>query len=782
MVTRALSPAAQKTLQKKVSALLAEHDLLSLRRGLPDEDEALLWKAVAHDALDVVNNAFHCAALQHTAIDAARATTLAEHLARATPEPAWQAILPHWPRHLDALVLQAYRLAPEALEARAALLPPWARRGLALAQKRRGRALPSALAVEVALGLAEGFPCGGAFGWSFESEGDELPPLRVDDVDDVRALAARFDEDTARSAAWDEALARAVDANAWLSISPVRRVLERAPLDRLVAQLDARRAPSDQARLEDRWVIRLRDPELVLEEALLLLEARADPPDDLLHAAEQLVAQRGRATALTTALALVAAARVAPIEVDRLERLVSLAVVVEHAALLPRWIAVASALPRDEVLRWARRALSETSAAVVLLAAHFDAALFERALREGPAPSPHAIGSVGAPGLPALLAAISGPTSDPARQERVRHGLVFLLDAIVRGGEVPDEALDLELLVAAFDGRPLERAPYQWTLTAATERVLCALPSPRRRAILDEARTSAPMSVSWMLHALLDDAERDHYLGLAVHQGHVTACIFELLGARAVAPLLAHAATSTQPAWVHDEARRGLPADVFARVADAFVAGSKWRLIEADFARACAADPDAPRRRVYLLERASMAYARREGSLSRVGGSAPVLPAGAIPKGSDGRPQRHLFTLDLADIPELAARHPGAAALAFFCPDTEGDADDATWIALAKIAAPPERASGDPLAVRGFDAPELLFSASEQALAPEARAALDRVRHASGHVFAKPFCIHRSPGQGDGFFLQVSEDLAGAGSPFEVLQFFEDGSALAEVD
>ena len=784
------SPAARKALARRVDELLAEYDLAALQLGIPEEVADEVWQGVEHDAF-FVDRMWPCIALSHAPIDAARAATLAEHLVRARPESAQLALVPCWSVHLDALVMRAYTLQPEAFDSRAERLPAWAQRGLALVQRRRGRSVPAELAAEVALALAATFPAGGPFGSTFAyvDAGRELS-LTIENIHDLRRFAALVDAETAHGAAWSQALSRSVGDNRWYSIDSVAPVLQEIPLERLVEQLAARRAPSDEEQLAARSILRGRSPELAMPEAVSLLRARADPAEELTAAAERLASSGAdSARAVTTLLVSMAASRaatnaaVAPTAAV-LERLVSLEVTVDHRVLTDLLIAAARALPAESVRAWAQRAMPESAAAAVLLAAHFDRALFDASLREGPPPSPRAVGSVGAPALAPLLAANAVAASDEARQAQIRHGLVFVLDEMVRAGTPPDEALDLELLVAAFEGRPLERAEYRHTMQAATERIFRAMPVERRRPILREARAVAPMSVSAMLPSTENDAELDEWLGHAIRHGHVNSLMFERLGVRAVAPLLAHAASSTQMPWVHDEAKRGLGSEVFAQVADAFVPGSKWRPIEADFERALAALPNAPRRRVYLLEPASMAFSAREGSLSWLGGPPLGIRKADIPESSGGEPQRLVLTLDLADVPELAARHPDAQAIALFCPALEGgNADDATWITVARGAGSRggPASSGTALAVRGFDVPSVVFTAPEHELGSEARAALDRVRHASAHIFGQPFWIHRERGADDGFWMQVDDALVGGEFPFDALFLFPDGVVVAEV-
>ena len=782
------SPAAQKKLAKRVEVLLEAHDLAALERGVSEEVAAVLWYAVAHAGGWAGDLAGLGGALPGGPLAGGRAATLAGHLARATPEPEVGSVLPCWPKRLDALVWRAYGQNPEAFEARALRLPSWARLGLALVQRRRGKEVPSELAAEVALALATSFARRGPFGWTFayEDEGREAT-LTVAGVEELRQLATLVDASTAHGSAWTEALARAVDENRWDSIAPLAPVLEALPLSRLVAHLVSRSCRSDEQRLADRSAVGVWFAQFALSEALSVLTSRADSPDELVAEAVRHASLPADSDArpsrwtVATLLAVVAATRTTG-DVEAmatvLERLVSLDVIVGHRVLTEPLVAVARALPADRVLGWAERALRETGAAVVLLGAHFDRALFERALGEGPPPSPQGIGCVGAPALASVLAAIAVPATDPERQARVRHGLVFLLDELLRAGFPPDEDLDLELLIAAFDGRPMERAPYCHSLQLATERLVNAMPLDRRRAILVEARATAPMSVSAMLPSIESDAELDEHLGYAIRQGLVGSWLFRLLGARAVGPLLAHAAFSTQMAWVHDEAKTGLPSNLYAQVAGAFVPGSKWRVIEADFAGALAAMPEVPRARVYLLEPASMAYSAREGSVSRVGGAALGVRKADLPADGDGL--RHMLTLDLADVPELAPRYPGAQAIALFCSDD--DAEDATWVPIARGASlrPGASTGGTALAVRGFDVPSVVLTEQERDLGPEARAVLDRVLHASGHVFGRPFWIHATPGASEGFLMQVNDALVDHPFPFEALYLFDDGAVIAQ--
>lgn len=783
-----LSSTAKKALEKRITRCLNDDILAVLAGELGDAAAAAdaIWQAVEHDVFDLGSEWRLALAAAKTEIDAVRAEILSVHLARMAPYSGETTILPGWPWWLDRLVYRVCRAFPSAFEVPSSALAsqkkiarsshaPWATRGLVFVKRRLGLEVDPSDAAECALVLARGLAGGPLRGGPIPllSDGRESA-IEVVDVESLRAIAAAIDEGIAASDAWHEALVASTLENRWAGAAGVAPVLEKLPLGVLTAQLAARTC-STHGSYSDTFTMR---------EALGVLEARSDRASDLWAEAVALSkVEEERAPALaplTTLLAYQAArteiAANEPVSAE-LEQRSSFDVVVTHEVLLPGFLDVLRSLPAERVLPWLRAACAKSGAAVAGLAAHFDGELLEEALQSGPTPWPRAIGVIGHRALPFVLAATSSSQAaiEPARRATLQHALVFVMDEMLASGMPPSPDLDLDLLVAAFDGRPMERLGHGGELRLATERLLAAMPLERRRVIFREAQDVAPMSASAMLPSIESDAELEEYLGRAIERGHVNGTILRELGARAVAPLRAHAPSSTQMPWVHDEAKLGLPPALFAQVADAFVPGSQWRLIEADAARALAASPNEPRRRVYLLERASMKFSARPGSSSRVGGAVPGLEKSAWPRDLGGETMAHLLTLDFADVPELAERFPKARAVVLFCQAGEGDAEDAELVEIrtSARARAPKPGSGGNLAVFGIEVPLSVVTRPETELGPEARAIRDRIRGAAGHVFGRPFWIHRSDEDAsDGFLMQVNEELFEDPHSFDSLYVF----------
>ena len=444
-----------------------------------------------------------------------------------------------------------------------------------------------------------------------------------------------------------------------------------------------------------------------------------------------------------------------------LEDLVSFARLAPHPPFLRALVSALQRLPAPRVHAWFDRIIDTDGAAMAALGAHFDEARLVEALHGFAPIVVAALSSVGPPALPALLEAMNALPAE--RAAPVRHAFVFVLAHHVAEGATPPEELDTELLVAAFDGRPIERLRYGHALREATERIVMAMPPERRKAVLEAAYEAAPMSMVPMLQALTDQAELDMYLGKAVVDGLVTSWILSGLGARALPALLAYGSQSTRAAWVRQEAKIGLDREDFATVANVFQGGEKWRAIEKDVAAAHALDQTAPRLRVYLLEPSNTATPAREGSRSRLGGEVHGLRPGQIPKDDDGDELTHILTLDLEDVPELRARYPRASAIALFTPrPEEGEfAEDSVVVPLPLSAARTRpRGGGEPLAVLGIDVPPEVFG-DGHSLAPELHAVRDRLLHASGHVFGRPFWIHDKAADtdGEGFVMQINQQL-----------------------
>lgn len=776
MLPKALSATAKKKLTHLVRHCVDHgfRETLIAEAGGEDQAHAIAWEIIASD-VGYVGDVWLSRFLLERAPSAEQAAILAAHLVRPLPPEDRAQYLPGWYIDVDTLVHRALPLAPEAFAAAETRYEDWARLGLAFVRRRRGETISSEHAERIVTELARST----ARGMLLERLADEVPrnleegaeaPLLLRTTADVRRLAETIAPEGGTT--FDAALAEAAGENAWSTIASVEPALRAMPRSELLAQL------AERGSIAQRWMSGVAGW-YRMDEALALFDARlasgADSWTDLLGDARRIaldVAEKGveRGDPLLVAMALVvsAARRAASAgDVPRdLEAIVAFARVVELPPLLNALLAVLQSLPASRVHAWVESVMEGDGAAVAALATHWDDALLERAL-SGPAPIVvEALAVLGARALPALAKAMNELPAE--RAARVRHAFVFALDAATAAGQPPPEDLDVELLVAAFEGRPMEREPYGDALRSATERIVMAMPAERRKALLTAAYAGAPMSMVAMLHAITDDGELGTYLGPAVVDGMLTSWILRGLGARAVPALLAWGGQSKQAAWLRQEAEQGLPPAEFAKVANVFIGGERWRAIEREVAAANALDPGGPKVRVYLLEQAGTATPAREGSRSRLGGNAAGLPASKVPVDDDGEELTHILTLDLDDVPELRARYPGASAIALFTPAPEegGRAEESKIVPLppAKAKGPPR--DGDALAVFGIDIPRAVF-ADPDTIEPEPAftAVLDRIVHAGGHVFGHPFWVESKPfseDDGNGFVMQINDGLSDA--------------------
>lgn len=808
MATKRLSSTEKKRLDR-----LLEHctesgfrNTLVEEAGGEDEAHALAWEAVANDVRWVGDLELARFLLEREPT-AERAALLAAHLGRQEPPDGWGQYLPRWYIDVDTLVSRALPLAPEAFAEAEAAYEEWARLGLAFVRRRRGEVIAREDAERIAAELARSTARDTLVGRraeitlaSLPADEDAHPPevhrFVLQTTDDVRRLAEAIAP--GGGAIFDAALVETTRENRWGTIASVEPALRTMPRDALVAEL-ARRVCMGQTFTSrgSYWVAG--SDTYRMEEVLPLFEARLaaglDTFTDLLADARQIahdVAERGveggDPVLLANVLVIAAAGRAldAGEELPELEEIISFARVIDHPALVQALVARLRPLPVSRVHAWIEAVVESDGAAVAALAAHWDEGLFEK-LVDGAAPIVvDAIAVIGARALPVLTRAMNALPGE--RGARARHAFVFALDAAIAEGRAPPEELDLELLVAAFDGRPMEREPYGPLMTAATERIVVAMPAERRKALLASAYEAAPMSVVRMLHAIPDDAELTAHLGTAVIDGMVTDWILRGLGARAVPALLEYGGRSRRGSWVKEQAERALsPAD-FAKVAGVFVGGETWRAIEKDVAAAIAAHPNAPRVRVYLLEKAGPSTPAREGTRSHLGRVPRGVPRARVPKDDTGEELVHILTLDFDDAPELRAKYPDGSAIALFSPSREaGSVEGSEIVVLPRAEAKTkakerERArEAEALAVFGIDVPSDVF-APEDTLDPALRAVRDRITHASGHVFGGPFWIQTKPSEGDadGFVMQINDALNEALPVADGAVYVYEGAIFAE--
>lgn len=629
-----------------------------------------------------------------------------EHLLHDPPEREWREVLEAWPEALDRLVYACYRAASSPFRQVDRSGQPWARRGLALVRRRAGEAIEPDMARVLVAALAESWVGGQLRGTPIglvDEHGDEQVLVLVD-LERVRELAHRVDP----SASWQTATEHAVLTHPWKHFQDIAPIVERAPLHVVVAAL-------------------ARGPDDGLAEQVAVLDRRNDPPDSLLDAARHQELLPRRAQTLLTVTAVHRSLKQGGSVPDDLEQLVAFAHAAADPTLARKLVEVLRQLPAACLEAWTRARLADDGAVVLAFAANEDADLVREVLRTSGWVAPSWFEVLGERVIPTLLAAASELSDE--RAAIARHAFVFALAGAVASGSPVDPAWDVELLIAAFEGRPMERAAYRDPLRDATERVLATLPRARRETILDEAMDPAPMSVVRMLPTIEEDDELRGYLRAAIRRGMLDAYAIRMLGARALPALRAYGAEARDPSWIREQAREGLSAEQFAAVADAFEAarGRLWQTVAGEAAAARAARPGVACTRVYLLQRASFTWPAREGSRSWLGGRAPKdvhAPRGMF----------HLMTIDLAEVPELAAWYPNALGLSVFCTD-EWEVE-AEVIEVASIAGPGGSA-GDALAISAVDVPLEVFG-DRESLEPALRAIRDRIDDAGGYLLGTP--------------------------------------------
>ncbi len=226
------------------------------------------------------------------------------------------------------------------------------------------------------------------------------------------------------------------------------------------------------------------------------------------------------------------------------------------------------------------------------------------------------------------------------------------------------------------------------------------------------------------------------------------------LGTRVVAPLLRAFGETPAESTLMRELERALAPAAFEMVKAGL--DRPIETSEQEFRRLADALPG-PKIRVYRLRRGDSPPAA--DAVARIFGQ----PRGVVsPPRHAGEPMQHVITLDLAQVPELAARHPGIRSLSLYVPDPDDaeEHEEGTIVLthedeLGRAAGAIEGATA--LLVEGFEVPEALFER-------HAEGDLRRVRqllHAwSGHVRGGPLWLQEGDeGVDPGFVMQFDEGL-----------------------
>lgn len=225
------------------------------------------------------------------------------------------------------------------------------------------------------------------------------------------------------------------------------------------------------------------------------------------------------------------------------------------------------------------------------------------------------------------------------------------------------------------------------------------------------------------------------------------------LDTRVVAPLLRAFGATPAEGTLMRELERALDDEAFAQLEAGL--GRPIETKEQELRRLADGLPG-PKIRVYRLKRGESPVG---DTVARIGGQ----PRGVVsPPEHAGEPMQHVITLDLAQLPELAAQHPGIRSLSLYVPDP----DDAeaheegviVWTHEDELGSADGSTDGAAaLVVEGFDVPEALFGRATEG-------DLKRVREllygSSGHVRGGPLWLQDGfEGIDADFLLQFDESL-----------------------
>lgn len=357
------------------------------------------------------------------------------------------------------------------------------------------------------------------------------------------------------------------------------------------------------------------------------------------------------------------------------------------------------------------------------------------------------------------VAARAAAQADPKKAERWWEGLLYVFARASAAGETwaPDLDAHIHLEHVSFS--------YGASKVDPVLAMLGRLPLPRYAKVI---ATNTPRCAAepWRLvRALRADApealQEQVFAALAsrpatIKSGSLGEAL-RSLGKAIVPPMLKAFADTPAENTMMREIERALAPEAFAE----FTA-RLGKAIEtpSEELRRLAASAPGPKVRIYVL-------ARGEGevpadAVARIGGRPRGVRDASAPA-FRGEPMTHMLTLDLAALPELAARRPGARSVSLYLPDpdegTHHRSGALVWTPAAELgSAPGSTEDASRLVVEAFDVPAQIFAGGER------DAVLDRVRsivyRSHGYVGGGPLWLQDGPeGLDPGFILQFDEGL-----------------------
>ncbi|MBZ5710402.1 hypothetical protein [Nannocystis pusilla] len=330
-------------------------------------------------------------------------------------------------------------------------------------------------------------------------------------------------------------------------------------------------------------------------------------------------------------------------------------------------------------------------------------------------------------------ASAEGQTWDVALDEHIQ------LDQIrfSHGGSKVDPVL------AMLAKLPLER----WVKVVTSNRERCAAEPWRLARVL---RTDAPPELLDMVFQAV--MARRQAIGSGSLSGEL-----RKFGREIVAPILRAFGDAPAENTLMKELERALAPEVFAAVKAGL--GKAVETPEQELRR-LAAEVPGPKVRIYRLRRGEGEPGAE--TVARIGGT----PRGVVaPPVDREEPMEHVITLDLAQLPELAARYPGARSVSLYLPDPQTgerhSRGELVWTAEADLDEAPGSTKGAAtLRVEAFDVPEVIFDEGGADLEGAAKRVRGFVYSSHGYVGGGPLWLQDgAPGVDPDFLFQFDEGL-----------------------